>query len=89
MEAIQGSYQPYAPVHMFVGTDDAEVSPKRCMTWEKRVRAAGGSIDLTVYDGAEHDFDDPSPSRQRNESNAAATRDAVRRSEAFFGRELK
>jgi len=89
MEAIQGSYQPYAPVHMFVGTDDAEVSPKRCMTWEKRVQAAGGSVDLTIYDGAEHDFDDPSPSRQRNESNAAATRDAVRRSEAFFGRELK
>jgi dienelactone hydrolase len=89
MAAIQGAYLPYAPVQMFAGTEDAEVSPKRCMTWEKRVRAAGGSIDLTVYDGAEHDFDDPSPGRQRNESNAAATRDAVRRAEEFFGRELK
>jgi carboxymethylenebutenolidase len=73
MEAIQGSYLPYAPVQMFVGTDDAEVSSKRCLTWEKRVQAAGGSIDLIAYDGAEHDFDDPSASRQRNESNAAAT----------------
>jgi Dienelactone hydrolase and related enzymes len=89
MEAIQGSYVPYAPIQMFVGTDDAEVSSKRCVTWEKRVQAAGGSIDLIVYDGAEHDFDDPSASRQRNESNAAATRDAVRRAEEFFGRNLK
>jgi dienelactone hydrolase len=89
MEAIQGSYLPYAPVQMFVGTDDAEVSSKRCLTWEKRVQAAGGSIDLIVYDGAEHDFDDPSASRQRNVSNAAATRDAVRRAEEFFGRNLK
>jgi len=89
MEAIQGSYLPYAPVQMFVGTDDAEVSSKRCLTWEKRVQAAGGSIDLIVYDGAEHDFDDPSASRQRNVSNAAATRDAVHRAEEFFGRNLK
>jgi dienelactone hydrolase len=89
MEAIQGSYLPYAPIQMFVGTADAEVSPKRCMSWEKRVHAAGGSIELTAYDDAEHDFDDPSASRQRNESNAAATRDAVRRAEEFFGRQLK
>jgi dienelactone hydrolase len=89
MEAIQGSYVPYAPIRMFVGTEDAEVSPKRCISWEKRVEAAGGSIELTAYEGAEHDFDDPSPSRQRNESNAAATRDAVRRAEEFFGRHLK
>jgi len=89
MEAIQGSYLPYAPVQMFVGTDDAEVSSKRCVTWERRVQAAGGSIDLIAYDGAEHDFDDPSASRQRNETNVAATRDAVHRTEEFFGRNLK
>ena len=89
MEAIQGSYVPYASIQMFVGMADEEVSPKRCMAWEKRVRAAGGSIDLIAYDGAEHNFDDPSASRQRNESNAAATRDAVRRAEEFFGRNLR
>jgi carboxymethylenebutenolidase len=89
MEAIQGAYVPYAPIQMFVGTADEEVSPKRCMAWEKRVSSAGGSIDLTAYDGAERDFDDPSASKQRNESNAAATRDAVRRSEGFFERHLK
>jgi dienelactone hydrolase len=89
MEAIQGAYMPYAPIQMFVGTQDEEVSAKRCIAWEKRVLSAGGSIELTAYEGAQHDFDDPSASRQRNEANAAATRDAVRRSEEFFGRQLK
>ena len=89
MAAIQGSYVPYAPIQMFVGTADAEVSPKRCVAWEKRVHSAHDAIDLIAYEGAEHDFDDPSPSRQRNESNAAATRDAVRRAEEFFARHLK
>src|SRR5215471_1568874 len=84
MEAIQGAYVPYAPVQMFVGMADEEVSPKRCQTWEKRVRSAGGPIDLTAYEGAEHNFDDPSSSKQANPSNAAATQDAVRRAEEFF-----
>jgi carboxymethylenebutenolidase len=74
---------------MFVGSADEEVSPKRCETWEKRVRAAGGTIDLVAYDGAEHDFDDPSTSKQKNPANAAATADAVRRAEAFFRRHLR
>jgi dienelactone hydrolase len=89
MAAIQHAYVPYAPIQMFVGTADTEVSPKRCIAWEMRVRAAGDAVDLMVYDGAEHDFDDPSPNRQRNESNAIATRDAVRRAEAFFALYLK
>ncbi len=89
MEAIQGAYVPYAPIRMFVGTADEEVSPKRCIDWEKRVRAKGGPIDLTAYDGAEHNFDDPSASKQRNQANAVATRDAVDRAAAFFASELK
>jgi carboxymethylenebutenolidase len=89
MEAIQGSYTPYAPIQMFVGTADEEVSPKRCETWEKRVKAAGGPIDLTPYEGAEHNFDDPSASKQNNPANASATRDATRRAEEFFRRQLK
>lgn len=47
MEAIQGSYVPYAPIQMFVGTADAEVSPKRCIEWEKRVRSALRAIPST------------------------------------------
>lgn len=89
MEAIQGAYRPYAPVQMFVGTADEEVSPKRCQAWEGRVKSTGGIIDLVAYDGAEHNFDDPSSSKQSNAANAAATRDATRRAEEFFARQLK
>jgi len=42
-----------------------------------------------TYEGAEHDFDDPSASRQRVEANATATRDAVRRAEDFFAKYLR
>jgi dienelactone hydrolase len=89
MQAIREAYVPYAPIRMFVGSGDAEVSAKRCIAWEKRVQSAGSSIELTAYEDAEHDFDDPSASRQRNEANAAATRDAVRRAEEFFAQELR
>jgi dienelactone hydrolase len=89
MEAIQGAYLPYASIQMFVGMADEEVSPKRCIAWEKRVHDAGGHIDLIAYDGAEHNFDDPSASKQHNEANAAATQDAIRRADAFFARNLK
>ena len=89
MQAIQGGYTPYAPVQMFVGTADEEVSAKRCQTWEGRVKSAGGPIDLVAYEGAEHDFDDPSTSKQSKEANAAATKDARRRAEEFFARQLK
>jgi dienelactone hydrolase len=89
MEAIQGSYVPYAPIQMFVGMADEEVSPKRCQSWEKRVKSAGGAIDLVAYDGAEHNFDDPSGSKQSNAANAAATQDATRRAEEFFRRQLR
>jgi dienelactone hydrolase len=89
MAAIQGAYLPYAPIQMFVGTADEEVSPKRCQDWEQRVHTTGGSIDLIAYEGAEHGFDDPSASKQKNASNAAATRDATYRAEQFFAQRLK
>ncbi|HWC99745.1 MAG TPA: dienelactone hydrolase family protein [Candidatus Sulfopaludibacter sp.] len=89
MAAIQTGYKPYAPVQMFVGTADAEVSAKRCQNWEKKVEDAGGTIALVAYEGAEHDFDDPSTSRQGVEANATATRDATKRAEEFFARHLR
>jgi dienelactone hydrolase len=89
MEAIQGGYMPYAPLHMFVGTADEEVSPKRCQRWETEVRGRSELIDLTAYEGAEHNFDDPSASKQKSQANADATADARRRAEEFFGRYLR
>ena len=89
MAAIQGPYAPYAPVQMFVGTADEEVSAERCQTWESRVKSRGSAIDLVAYPGAQHDFDDPGKTKQSHVPNAAATQDAIRRSEAFFDQHLR
>jgi dienelactone hydrolase len=89
MEAVQGGYVPYAALHLFVGMADEEVSPKRCQTWEAEVRTRSKRIGLTAYDGAEHNFDDPGASKQRNPANAAATADSRRRAAAFFRRHLE
>jgi carboxymethylenebutenolidase len=82
-------YRPYAPVRVFHGTDDEEVSSSRCAAFVARSRAAGGDIAIRVYDGATHGFDDPSRKRRRIEANAAAAGDAVPRAQRFFAHELK
>lgn len=75
---------PYAPVRVFQGAADEEVSPKRCAELVDKSRAAGGDIDLTLYPGATHDFDDPGPERRNNPANVAATTDAMPRGAVFF-----
>jgi len=89
MEAVQGSYAPYAPLLLFVALADEEVSPVRCEHLVQRVRTAGGPLELITYPGAEHNFDDPSASKQRHPANASARQDAVQRAERFFGAQLK
>jgi len=84
MQAIQGAYVPYAPLHLLVGTADEEVSPKRCQKWENDVLTRSKLIGLTTYEGAEHNFDDPGATKQKNPANAAATEDARKRAEEFF-----
>ncbi|MCX6604050.1 MAG: dienelactone hydrolase family protein [Acidobacteria bacterium] len=88
MEAIQGVYVPYAPLHLFVGLADEEVSPQRCQKWETAVAKRSKLIGLTAYQGAEHNFDDPGAAKQKNPANAAANDDARRRAEGFFRRHL-
>ncbi len=82
-------YRPYAPVRVFHGTDDEEVSSSRCAAFVARSRAAGGDIDIRIYDGATHGFDDPSRKRRRIEANAAAAEDAIDRALRFLAKELK
>jgi carboxymethylenebutenolidase len=81
-------YRPYAPVRVFHGTADEEVSASRCAALVAKSRTLGGDIDIRLYDGATHGFDDPSPKRRRVEANAAAAGDAVDRAQRFFAREL-
>jgi len=86
---FDGSYRPYAPVQVFHGTADEEVSPRRCGELVERSRAEAGTIDIRYYQGATHSFDDPSTKRQSNAANAAATEDAVQRSVQFFAQRVR
>ena len=85
---LQGQFEkgllPYAPVRVFVGTADQEIDPNECSALVEKSRAEHADITLTVYPGATHDFDDPSPSRARVPANAAATRDATTHAQEFF-----
>jgi dienelactone hydrolase len=79
----------YAPVRVFQGSADEEVSPRRCATLVDRSRGRGGDVEFQLYPGANHDFDDPSPAHQSQPPNAAATDDAIPRAIAFFAGLLK
>ncbi len=81
-------YRPYAPVRLFMGTADEEVSPAICRTLVDRSRRRGGDIEASFYDGAEHSFDTPLRSRQRVAANAAAKAAAEAAILAFFRERL-
>jgi carboxymethylenebutenolidase len=81
-------FAPYAPVRIFQGDADEEVSPRICRRLVARSRARGGDIALTLYPGATHDFDDPGRKRQRLAANARAKADATAAAQAFLAREL-
>lgn len=86
---FEDRYVPYAPVRVFHGTADEEVSPRRCGELVERSRAGGGAIEIRFYPGASHSFDDPGSKRQSVDANAAATEDAVQRSLQFFTEQLE
>lgn len=86
---FENGYKPYAPVRVFMGTADEEVSPKRCAALVEESRAHGGDITIRLYDGATHSFDDPGRKRQRVDANADATEDAVERAVRFFKARLR
>ena len=89
MDTLKRRYVPYAPVLMLLASADDEVSPLTCERFAARVRAADGPLDVVVYEGAEHNFDDPAPAKQRREPNRRATEDARARAERFFAAQLK
>jgi len=86
---FEDRYLPYAPVRVFHGTADEEVSSRRCVKLVERSKAEGGSIEIRLYPGASHSFDDPGTKRQSNEANVDATEDAIRRSLDFFADQLQ
>jgi dienelactone hydrolase len=82
-------YLPYAPVRVLQGDADEEVSPKRCAAFVEKSRAHGGDIDIVLYPGATHDFDDPGARRQGLNANVAAKADALMRARAFFDAQVR
>jgi len=82
------SYRPHAPVRVFHGTADEETSFRRCRSLVERGRKAGGDIEITLYPGAVHGFDDPGRARQADPANAKAKADATARSLRFFAEQL-
>ncbi len=78
-------YRSYAPLRVFVGTSDEEISPRVC---RELLAHAGGDVQIHFYQAATHDFDDPGRSRQSIPANADAWRDVLQQAPAFFAREL-
>ena len=81
-------YKTYAPVEVFIGTADEEVSHDSCQALTTASAAAGSPIVFHSYEGASHTFDDPGRRRQSVPANAAATADVRRRAERFFEQAL-
>jgi dienelactone hydrolase len=79
-----GRYRPYAPVRVLQGDADEEVSPKRCASLVGKSAALGGDIQIKLYPGATHDFDDPGRERQSVDANVAAKADALVQAQTFF-----
>ncbi len=84
MEHVKDGWVPVAPVLMLIAAADAEVSPARCQALATRSRAGGAPVELVVYEGAEHNFDDPGQTRQSRDANRRATADARARAGRFF-----
>lgn len=78
-------YTAYAPVEIFMGTADEEVSHDRCQTF---AAAAHGSVVFHSFVGASHTFDDPGRRRQSVPANAEATRAVRERAAQFFDEAL-
>ena len=78
--------QIQAPVLGNFGGDDRGIPPSAVQAFEQAMKAAGKSVDVKVYDGAGHAFENPNNKLGYRE--AAAT-DAWTRTLGFLARTLK
>jgi carboxymethylenebutenolidase len=80
---FQTDYRPYAPLRIFSGAADEEVSAQHCARLVTRARA-GSDVRIEVYPDATHDFDDPGRKRQSVAANVAAAQAAIDATRAFI-----
>jgi len=83
-DRFAAGYRPYAPVRVFSGDNDEEVSFKRCAELVDNSAKTGGTISMDIFPGATHGFDDPGDKRQRRAANRRATDIAIERTRRFF-----
>jgi len=89
MDAVKGEYRNYAPLLMMVASADEEVSPKICEKFAEKAKRSGADLDIVVYEGAEHNFDDPGQKKQSKRANREATEETYRRATRFFEKQLE
>ena len=82
-------YRPYAPILMLVASEDDEVSPEVCRRFAEVQKTKGLPVEVVLYAGAQHSYDDPGKTKQSHAPNRAAMQDSLRRAEAFFALHLK
>lgn len=87
-EQEKQNYRPYAPLLMLLASEDQEVSPVVCQRFAQQTLARGAELEVVVYAGAQHSFDDPGRRKQANDANRAAMSDARIRAERFFAQHL-
>ena len=83
---LEDTVETAAPLSMFLGAEDEEVSPEICQHVAERSLKAGTDIAVMLYRGATHDFDDPGERRQAVPDNKAARADALARAAAVIDR---
>jgi dienelactone hydrolase len=81
---LEEAVRTTAPIALFMGTADEEVSSEICSHVAERTVAAGTRIDANFYPGASHDFDDPGTKRQSMPGNAEAKRAAMAKAAAML-----
>jgi dienelactone hydrolase len=79
-------YKTTAPITVFLGSDDEEVSPETCHRVLDPAADKGSPITLFDYEDATHDFDDPGRKRQREPGNQDAREDVLRRAAEIFAK---
>ncbi len=76
----------HAPVLGNFGAEDRGITPEDVQAFEKAMKAAGKAIDVKIYEGAGHAFQNPN---NKGGYRQDATMDAWARTLAFFGKTLK
>jgi len=89
MDAVKGEYRNYAPLLMMLASEDEEVSPQICQKFAEKAKRSGADLDVVVYEGAEHNFDDPGQKKQSKRANREATEETYRRATRFFEKQLE